>query len=303
MFRNLNCRLPIISLLIITLGQFGFCYFVATRVFATPQPLPSATPIEEEQPVPLKDYRDILEKERKLLEEQSKAQYDRIERFAYVVVSALGVALTAMIALFTWIFGQTKNEAVNNLKSYLETSVLPKATGELERVKRAKVEEIESQYNILKERLERISSIGKQRVVWLLTEGMAKPTGEIAALQAVGLQNVESIAPKVGAKEEINKILNDADLVIVTYNSTPDAKTLLRNVAATIKFRQPPISLLIYTYGFTIIDQQTNQNKQVQIDTDSLEYLKDLGTSFAPAQFPATLVSQAQSLIVKNKYL
>src|SRR5262249_18008088 len=133
--------------------------------------------------------------------------------------------------------------------------------------------------------------------VWLLRESMAKPSGEITALAAVGLQNVETCAPKHDNEAEIKKLLNGADLVILSFDGSDEAKSVLRHAASGIKFRQPPVSLLAYTYGFYFPD-----GRPMQLGKEELEHLKDLA-SFAPANFPATLISQAQSVIIKTRNL
>jgi hypothetical protein len=300
MFRKLNSQIPVFSLsllllcLLIAGGGTAHSYYVVASPSATPTPTPTPTPAQNDQ---LKEYREVIEKEGKYLQEQSKEYYARVEKFAYIALTALVVALVAMITFFTWLFGQTRKEVVNEIKANLQASVLSSASEELERIKKEKLDAIESQYQMLKEKLEAINSFGKQRVVWLLTESMKKPEGEIAALSAVGLQRIETSAPKTDDAKEIKESLNGADLVIVTFDGSPEAKSLLRNAAAAVKFRQPPISLLIYTYGF-----YTPENRPVQLGADDLRHLNDL-SSFAPANFPATLVSQAQSLIVKTRYL
>jgi len=300
MFRKLNSQIPVVSIsllflgLLIAAGGTTHRYFVNASPSPTPTPASTPTPVQNDQ---LKEYREVIEKEGKYLQEQSKEYYARVEKFAYIALTALVVAMAAMITFFTWLFGQTRKEVVSEIKANLQASVLSSASEELERVKREKLDAIESQYRMLKERLEEINSFGKQRVVWLLTESMKRPEGEIAALGAVGLQRVETTAPKTDDAEQIKESLSEADLAIVTFDGSPEAKNLLRNAAAAVKFRQPPISLLIYTYGF-----YTPENRPVQLSADDLQYLDDL-SSFAPANFPATLVSQAQSLIVKTRYL
>jgi len=236
----------------------------------------------------------VLANERKILEDQSKEYYWRVERFAYVSLGVLFTALIGLIGFFGWMFGQSRREVVNQIKLDLQNEVLSSARDELEHFKRKEIEPLIFASQKLKEQLERISSFGSQQVVWLLTNKMKKPEGEIAALQSVGLTRVTTTAPKVDSEDEIKQMLKDADLTIITFDGSPEGKTLLRNAATALKFRQPPISLLIYTYDHYLND------RPVQLGPDDFQVLKGL-SSFAPANFPATLVSQAQSLIIKTR--
>jgi hypothetical protein len=251
--------------------------------------LPSTSP-DQQHLVTLQEYRDALERERTLLQDQAKEYYSRVENFAYISLAILVAALSAIIWFFKWMFGQTRIEVVNQLKSELQGSVSA-ARNELEQFKTEKIQALNSEYQRLKEHLESINSFGKREVVWLLRDNMAKPEGEIAALGSVGLTRVTTSAPKIDSPDEIKEALQRADLAILTFDGTPETKTLLRHASVALKFRQPPISLLIYTYG---------QNRPVQLDENDFRHLKDL-SSFAPANFPATLVSQAQSLIIRNR--
>jgi hypothetical protein len=265
---------------------------LAQSATPTPTSSPSTSP-EQQRTAALQEYRDVLDKERALLQDQAKEYYSRVENFAYISLAILVAALSAIIWFFKWMFGQTRTEVVNQLKSELHGSVAVART-ELEQFKTEKIESLNSEYLRLKEHLESINSFGKQEVVWLLRDDMSKPVGEIAALSSVGLTRVTTSAPKIDSSDEISDALKKADLAIITFDGTPETKTLLRHASKALKFRQPPISLLIYTYGYYLND------KPVYLDPSDLEHLKDL-SSFAPANFPATLVSQAQSLILRNQ--
>jgi hypothetical protein len=257
---------------------------------ATSSPSPSQDP---ERATALREYREVLEKERKILEDQSREYYTRVEKFAYLSLAALGFGFTGVILFFKWMFGQTRTEIISQLKLELQSSVLSSAKDELERFKREKIEPLNAEYQRLQEQLEIINSFGSRQVIWLLRENMPRPEGEIVALHSVGLTRVMTAAPKEDSEAEIKEALKKADLAIITFDGSAESRTLLRNASTALKFRQPPISLLIYTYGFYL------ENRPVQLCSDDLEYLKDL-SSFAPANFPATLISQAQSLLTRH---
>jgi len=241
----------------------------------------------------LQEYRDVLEKEQKILADQSKEYYSRVENFAYISLGILVAALSAIIGSSSGCLDRRAQKLSASLRqNYKAQSPSPGSSWNDSSGKRSRLFNFE--YQRLKEHLESINSFGKREVVWLLRENMAKPEGEIAALHSVGLTCVTTSAPKVDSKDEIKEALKNADLAIITFDGSPETKSLLGHASTAIKFRQPPISLLIYTYGHYLND------RPVQLGPNDLEQLKDL-SSFAPANFPATLVSQAQSLIIRNR--
>ncbi len=292
--KSLRIALPLLTTLVFSV------VFPSLTVFAQPG-APTPTPAtsspspshDQERATALREYREVLESERKILEDQSKEYYTRVEKFAYLSLVALGFGFTGVIWFFKWMFGQTRTEIISQLKSELQSSVLSSAKDELDRFKREKIEPLNVEYQRLQEQLEIINSFGSQQVIWLLRENMPRPEGEIVALHSVGLTRVITAAPKVDSEAEIKEALKKADLTIITFDGSTESRSLLRNAATALKFRQPPISLLIYTYGFYL------ENKPIQLCSDDLEFLKDL-SSFAPANFPATLISQAQSLLSRH---
>jgi len=291
--KSLRTLLPLLTTLVFSVVFPSLILFAQAGAPTSTSATPSRSASDDqERATALREYREVLENERKILEDQSKEYYTRVEKFAYLSLVALGFGFTGVIWFFKWMFGQTRTEIISQLKSELQSSVLSAAKDELERFKREKIEPLNAEYQRLQEQFEIINSFGSQQVVWLLRENMPRPEGEIVALHSVGLTHVITAAPKVDSEVDIKETLEKADLVIITFDGSAESRTLLRNAATTLKFRQPPISLLIYTYGFYL------ENKPVQLCSDDLEYLKGL-SSFAPANFPATLISQAQSLLTR----
>ena len=277
-------------------AAFLFTVLLALTLSAQTTTSPAVQPSPTPEPnLTWQEYRDALEKERTLLHDDAKEYYSRVENFAYLSLVALVAALSALIWFFKWMFGQTRAEVINQVKSELQASV-SLARDELERFKQENVAALNSEYQRLKEHLESLNSFGRQEVVWLLSDKMAKPEKEIAALRSVGLTRVTTSAPNLNSQAEINEALKRADLAIISFDGSPETKNLLSHASIALKFRQPPVSLLIYTY----LDPP--EKAPAQLDLEDLKHLKDL-SSFAPANFPATLVSQAQSLIIKNRSL
>jgi hypothetical protein len=260
----------------------ALCLFSLNAAAQSPSPSPENSP----NSINLKDYRDVLEHERKLLDDQSEKYFQRIDSLMNRTTWAIGIIGAVAIALITWMFGKTRKELQELVKeqvnrqaaSFIETEMntLRTSIESDAQTLRASIEEIQKQ-------VDKLRAFQDQLAVWVFagTEMNAQP--EMDALRGAGLSNISILTPEEGEGFEIG----DPDLVILSFDGTEEGRRRLGIIVEILKQAAPPVSLLIYTY---------NPDGEIRLQKADWEILQDFRW-FLPVNFPATLLSQAQSLI------
>jgi len=73
--------------------------------------------------VSLQEYREILQNERKLLEDQSDKYYARIDTLINRTVSVLGIFGAIGLGLFIWQFGKTRRDERSGSRTIQEAGI------------------------------------------------------------------------------------------------------------------------------------------------------------------------------------
>lgn len=141
------------------------CFVWSISVSAqTPTPSPEASPSNGQ--IQLKDYRDVLEHERKLLEEQSETNYKRVDAlidrsiwmFSTVGGAALAVFATAA-GLFIWQYGRSKREMKTAVREQFKEQAASLIDEEMNSL-RNKVESLNKD-------VRELQSVNEQPITWV----------------------------------------------------------------------------------------------------------------------------------------
>lgn len=265
--------------LIYPIFVMAICVVCATAQTPTPSPQPSPAAVTTPGSVSLQDYREILNNERKLLEDQSEKYYGRIDTLINRATLAIAIAL----GIILFIIGKTRSEAKALVHELFEKQVSSSFQSEIDNLK--------SLVRDLKTEVEDLKAFQKQSVVWVFSGADVKGVEqEFEALYATGLQNIETVAPTKAEEVE----LGNPDLVIFSYDGTEEGQKRLTKVVAKLKEQAPPVSLLIYTYN--------REGPEIRLGEAEKEILKGF-LWHEPANFPATLVAKTQLLIRTRRKL
>lgn len=296
----------------ITLRVLFVCFFIgylvcAWSVYAYFQPASKQqsavdgktekTVVEEGKTVPWKDYQEALKTEREELQRQARENFDRMDRMQdrvfYGVVILGGVILTMM----GFLFGQTRkdvktqltDEISKSVRGQIEQEVLDKVKAQIE-VQIKQLEEmnremmaVQAGYQKLDSELKQIQSYKDRLILWFFSGETNTAEREIAALKNAGFENVRPQMLKIGEHFE----LGNPDLVIFSYDESEEGERRLRVIASLMKKNTPDVWLLIHSSSNSAIKKE----KEGAI-------LGDLW--YVPANFPATVVTNAMALIRKH---
>src|SRR6185503_14127121 len=230
-------RVPLLLLL-------AFCCLAIAVYAQSPSPSPQIKP----ESISLREYRDILENERKLLNEESEKYYARIDSLINRTTWAIGVIGVFAVAVMGFLIGKTRKELQELVKeqvklqtsAFIETEMaLVRKSVEAEAATvRASIQEIQAEVNSLR-------AFQNQLIVWVFagTEMDAQP--EMDALRQIGLSNISILTP--GEDEDFD--LGEPDLVILSFDGTDEGRRRLQIIVAALREKSPPVSLLIYTYN------------------------------------------------------
>jgi len=272
-------RVPLLLLL-------AFCCLAIAVYAQSPSPSPQIKP----ESISLREYRDILENERKLLNEESEKYYARIDSLINRTTWAIGVIGVFAVAVMGFLIGKTRKELQELVKeqvklqtsAFIETEMaLVRKSVEAEAATvRASIQEIQAEVNSLR-------AFQNQLIVWVFagTEMDAQP--EMDALRQIGLSNISILTP--GEDEDFD--LGEPDLVILSFDGTDEGRRRLQIIVAALREKSPPVSLLIYTY---------NPDREVRLQQADWAILEGFRW-FLPVNFPTTLISQARALVRTNQ--
>lgn len=232
-----------------------------------------ANPEEKSSRVPLHDYREILEKERKLLAEQAEQQSARVNNLFDRMIWMVTIIATFAFALLGWLFGTTRKEAKEFAREQL-SGAIASTKSELNET-RARLQEEVALFTGYKTR----------KIAWILNEGKPSIEKERGALEKFGLQNLEVFSTRIGDVVDVSSF----ELIILSYDDGAEDRRLLEEIVKAIKQKSPAVWLIIYTYN------PNGAPAQIHREVLQSEVVKDFYW-YVPAQFPATLVSQTLSL-------
>ena len=206
----------------------------------------------EEKADPNKEYREMFDK---LLDRAL---------WAFGVVATLLVGLT--VWLVRWTLGQSQKEA----RQVLQDELQKRGLAELE----AEIKRLQAQHSAL-------NAFKNRRVDWLLPANVPEPAKELAFLRRAGLEHVTPIPV---AADQPGFALNDPDLVILSFDATPQSKDLMKHLVTLLKRNQNEVPVLIYA------------PLGLRVDPPEMALLNQTALH-ALANFPATLVTQALELV------
>lgn len=224
----------------IAIVRLAFCFLFLSVAFVAFAQKKESDPTEDKQTasepvVPLKDYREVLQQERKLLEDQSEKYYARIDKLIDRTTYGLGILVIFALALFWWVFGKTKKDLVIEIRAELEKDIRLSLQKDLERIQ-AEVAELRD----------------SRRASWIFNPGTTNVEKDAKRLRASGLKNI-TLYP-----ETVGKILNLAqyDLVILSYDGSEEMSRKLNEVVGILDLELDKTPLLIHTPNATISDEE-----------------------------------------------
>ncbi len=237
-------------------------------------------------------YREILQTERKLLDEQSERYFSRIDNLLNRTLWVMGVIGAVSLGLFWFVFGKSRNDLRQFVNEQFEAEIANSVKSELAELKGS----LEIEHNTITDsirnlgvRVEELESYQNRQIVWIFPNIdpeyiEQRSQAVLEALGSRGFKNIRTVAPAKVADLD----LGDPDIVIFSYDRTSEAQALLSTTISILGDMSPPISLLIYTYS--------PDGSDFSLDTNGLEIIRRYFWS-VPVNFPATLVAQTQLLI------
>jgi hypothetical protein len=271
-------RFPLIFLAICLLGSAAYAQ--------TPSPSPETSPTS----ISLKDYREILENERKLLNDESEKYYARIDSLINRTTWAIGVIGVFAVAVMGFLIGKTRKELQELVKEQVKLQTAAFIETEMILVRRSVETEVATLRTSIQELQAEVNSLRafqNQLIVWVFAGVEMDAQSEMDALRQTGLNNISVITP--GENEGFD--LGEPDLVILSFDGTDEGRRRLQIIVAALREKAPPVSLLIYTY---------NPDREIRLQPADWQILEGFRW-FLPVNFPTTLISQTQTLIRTNR--
>jgi len=248
------------------LGAFVFIVWLCvTSAMAQQPPQASPSPTTQSQAAsttkdgqasdPNKDYRDMFDK---LL--------DRATWVFGIVGGFMMLLGTVIVGLVLWTLGQSRKEA---------------KLAFFEEMKNRGLINFEAEYRSLQMQINAFNAFKDRRVDWIRPASVAEPKKEIIFLERAGLKHVSSRAITA---EQKAIMLNDPDLVILSFDGSEQSKELVKLVVGLLKQSQKEVPVLVYApLGLRIPDEEMKLLNETALH--------------ASANFPATLVTQALELV------
>lgn len=231
---------------------------------------------KEVSDIPLKDYRDILANERKVLQEDSEKYYSRVDNLVTQAKWFFGIVGFIVIGLAGFTLGKTLKEVRESLKAKLEEAGITRMQKELKFI----IDENQK----LQQEIDNITAYQRRHIKWLYAAGCTVP--DRSRLEAAGLQNITPVPVQKGAPFD----LNDADLVIISHEGDEQGlgKDLFARTLNTFIQEQLKTPLVVYTL------------KNYRLENDEFGQLGQLELA-VPANTQVTLVGYVESLLRISK--
>jgi hypothetical protein len=240
-------------------------------------PAEKATQAAKDAPeISLKSYQEILDSERKLLEEQSEKYYNRVDKLIERATWFFGIVVAVVSGLLGWTFLKTRKEVKDSLKAKLEEAGVKQMQKELMLVR--------DEYQVLKQELDSMTAYQRRHIKWLYAAGCTLP--DRSRLAAIGLQNIASVP--IQKNDAVN--LADADLVIISHEGDKEdlGKNLFNRVLDEFIKDRLQTPLVVYTLrNYKLNNDEFGKLSQVELAV--------------PANTQATLVGYVQSLLRVGK--
>lgn len=223
---------------------------------------------------------EFLAQERQILERQADRQYGGIEKLIDRVLWVFGLLATAVLGLFAWFFGKSKQDFKRTISETFEKQA--------QEIVEKEAEQLRQLYENVKVEVEDLSAYKRRQVAWVAKPDAPSLEAVLKALYATGLQNISLVTPETDKEFE----LGDPDLVILTFDGSDEGRRLLSVLVGNLKQKSPPVPLLIYTFS--------SGGAQVRLDKAELEILDGFDW-YIPVNFPGQLLAQTQLLIRRSR--
>lgn len=236
---------------------------------AVSAPAPAATPTPEL-------IYEVVKTERELLGQQADRHYQGIESQTNRMLALATGAVIVLGSLFYWFMGSSRKEFEKQIHETFD---------------RETKEMIQREAAALRENLagvmDQVKELGQFKsahITWVMSEPDQERQAAVAQeLRAVGVKRLSHVTPQPGAAFTVA----DAELVIVSYNGSDEAKRWLRVVVDELINRQPPVPLLVYTYSA--------DGRPSMLAADDLAVLGRY-MWYVPVNFPVQLIAQVRAL-------
>ncbi len=220
----------LILAMLLSLGAISSSF--AQTAEPTPKPVVQEKKASgEEAPASLREYREILEKERKAIDEQAERHFNRLNDLLNLALGGLGMLAAFAAALLAWMGISTRRELQAELKRV-----------GLDSIKLEDVQQLVEKYRQLKQEVESLTAYKNGKISWVFSGETMLAYKEIAALNSLGIRNIELIAPKTVAELE----LPANDLVIFSFDLSDEGRKRLHKLIDHLKARDERTYLLVY---------------------------------------------------------
>jgi len=230
--------------------------------------------VTKDRDIPLKNYQEILEGERKLLEAQSEKYYARVDKLIERATWFFGAAAVVVGGLLGGTFVKARKEVRESVRAKLEEAGVAQMQRELRSVRDG--------YQKLKDELDNITAYQRRHIKWLYPAGCALP--DRSHLESAGLQNISAVPVRDDAPLAPSDL--ESDLIILSHEGDEAglAKRLFARVLDAFIKRRLQTPLVVYT------------PKNYKLNNDEFGKLAQLELA-VPANTQATLIGYVESLL------
>jgi hypothetical protein len=218
----------------------------------------------------------MVKTERELLSQQAERHYQGIESQTNRMLALATGAVVVLGYLFYWFMGSSRKEFEKQIHETFE---------------RETKEMIQREAAALRENLagvmDQVRELGQfknAQITWVMAEADQERHAAVSQeLRAVGVERLSHVTPQAGAPFTVA----DAELVVVSYDGSEEAKRWLRVVVDELMNRQSPVPLLVYTYSA--------EGRPSMLSAEDLALLGRY-TWYVPVNFPVQLIAQVRAL-------
>lgn len=222
--------------------------------------------------------------ERAILERQNERQFQAVENLIDRAIYFTGALIAAASLLLGYFVGQSFKEAQRKFQETFQATLEQKAQAIID----GEADLLRARYQSLKGEVDALTEYRTKDIAWVLPTGASDISRILDALVHAGLKSPAILTPQESVPVEIG----DPDLVVLSYDGSVEAFRVLQEVIATINGREPPVSLLVYTF--------TGAAGQVRLGGREFDALAGFDW-FVPVNFPAQLLAQIQMLIRQSR--